>query len=51
MNSGIDLTNYDSLKEHLAIKLVNTQANRKMLQEMPMKILKIYLLSAMWIFQ
>lgn len=35
MNSGIDLTNYDSLKEHLAIKLVNTQANRKMLQEMP----------------
>ena len=24
MNSGIDLTNYDSLKEHLAIKLVNT---------------------------
>ena len=35
MNCGIDLTNYDSLKEHLAIKLVNTQANRKMLQEMP----------------
>ena len=35
MNSGIDLANYDSLKEHLAIKLVNTQANRKMLQEMP----------------
>ena len=35
MDSGIDLMNYDSLKEHLAIKLVNTQANRKMLQEMP----------------
>lgn len=35
MNSGIDLANYDSLKEHLAIKLVNTQANKRMLQEMP----------------
>lgn len=35
MDSGIDLMNYDSLKEHLAIKLVNTQTNRKMLQEMP----------------
>ena len=35
MNCGIDLTNYDSLKEHLAIKLVNTQANRKRLEEMP----------------
>ena len=35
MNSGIDLANYDSLKEHLAIKLVNTQANRKRLEEMP----------------
>lgn len=35
MDSGIDLMNYDSLKEHLAIKLVNTQTNRKMLQEIP----------------
>lgn len=35
MNSDIDLMNYDSLKEHLAIKIVNTKANQKMLQEMP----------------
>ena len=40
---------YDSLKEHLAIKLVNTQANRKMLQEMPHE--NIEDLSAMWISQ
>ena len=26
---------YDSAKEHLAVMLVNTQANKRMLQEMP----------------
>ena len=35
MDSGIDLMNYDSVKEHLAVMLVNTQANKRMLREMP----------------
>ena len=35
INSGLNPLNYDSIKEHLAVMLVNTQANKKMLQEMP----------------
>ena len=31
---------YDSVKEHLAVMLVNTQANKRMLQEMPHEISK-----------
>ena len=33
--SGINPMDYDSVKEHLAVMLVNTQANKRMLQEMP----------------
>ena len=35
MDSGINPMNYDSVKEHLAVMLVNTQANKRMLREMP----------------
>lgn len=35
MHSGINPMDYDSVKEHLAVMLVNTQANKRMLQEMP----------------
>ena len=35
LHSGINPMDYDSVKEHLAVMLVNTQANKRMLQEMP----------------
>lgn len=35
VHSGINPMDYDSVKEHLAVMLVNTQANKRMLQEMP----------------
>ena len=35
INSGLNPLNYDSIKEYLAVMLVNTQANQKMLREMP----------------
>ena len=35
VDCGINPMDYDSVKEHLAVMLVNTQANKRMLQEMP----------------
>lgn len=35
VHNGINPMDYDSVKEHLAVMLVNTQANKRMLQEMP----------------
>ena len=35
VHSSINPMDYDSVKEHLAVMLVNTQANKRMLQEMP----------------
>lgn len=35
INSEFNLMDYDSFKEYLAVMLVNTRANRNMLQEMP----------------
>lgn len=35
LHSGINPMDYDSVKEHLAVMLVNTPANKRMLQEMP----------------
>ena len=35
VHNGINPMDYDSVKEHLAVMLVNTQANTRMLQEMP----------------
>ena len=35
LHSGINPMDYDLVKEHLAVMLVNTQANKRMLQEMP----------------
>ena len=35
VHNGINPMDYDSAKEHLAVMLVNTQANKRMLQEMP----------------
>ena len=35
VHNGINPMDYDSAKEHLAVMHVNTQANKRMLQEMP----------------